>query len=42
LDLSMPRNADPAVRALPGVRLIDLAGLFDAATPDAGRLEGRA
>ena len=27
VDLSMPRNVDPGVRALPRVRLIDLAGL---------------
>jgi glutamyl-tRNA reductase len=27
VDLAMPRNVDPAVRALPSVRLIDLAGL---------------
>ncbi|MDR2988062.1 MAG: glutamyl-tRNA reductase [Nocardiopsaceae bacterium] len=27
VDLSMPRNVDPAVRALPWIRLIDLAGL---------------
>jgi glutamyl-tRNA reductase len=38
VDLSMPRNVDPAVRALPGVRLIDLADLrFEGAT-DAGDL----
>jgi glutamyl-tRNA reductase len=30
VDLSMPRNVDPAVRALPGVRLIDLADLRSA------------
>jgi len=27
LDLCVPRNVDPAVRALPGVRLVDLADL---------------
>jgi glutamyl-tRNA reductase len=27
VDLSLPRNVDPAVRALPGIRLIDLADL---------------
>jgi glutamyl-tRNA reductase len=38
VDLSMPRNVDPAVRALPGVRLIDLAGLRSDGMSDAGDL----
>ena len=38
VDLSMPRNVDPAVRALPWVRLIDLAGLRSAGLADAGDL----
>jgi len=38
VDLSMPRNVDPAVRALPWVRLIDLAGLRSDGTSDAGDL----
>jgi len=38
VDLSMPRNVDPAVRALPWVRLIDLAGLWSDGDSDAGDL----
>jgi glutamyl-tRNA reductase len=38
VDLSMPRNVDPAVRALPSVRLIDLAELRSAGMSDAGDL----
>jgi glutamyl-tRNA reductase len=38
VDLSMPRNVDPAVRALPWVRLIDLADLRSAGLADAGDL----
>jgi glutamyl-tRNA reductase len=38
VDLSMPRNVDPAARALPWVRLIDLADLRSAGTSDAGGL----
>lgn len=38
VDLSMPRNVDPAVRALPGVRLIDLADLRSAGLAGAGGL----
>jgi glutamyl-tRNA reductase len=38
VDLSMPRNVDPAVRALPGVRLIDLADLRSDGMSDAGDL----
>lgn len=38
VDLSLPRNVDPAVRALPSVRLIDLADLRAAGANDAGRL----
>ena len=38
VDLSMPRNVDPAVRALPWVRLIDLADLRSAGLADAGGL----
>lgn len=38
VDLSMPRNVDPGVRALPGVRLIDLAGLRSDGMSDAGDL----
>ena len=34
----MPRNVDPAVRALPWVRLIDLAGLRSEGGSDAGDL----
>ena len=34
----MPRNVDPAVRALPGVRLIDLADLRSAGLAGAGGL----
>jgi glutamyl-tRNA reductase len=34
----MPRNVDPAVRALPWVRLIDLAGLRSDGMSDAGDL----
>lgn len=40
VDLSMPRNVDPAVRALPWVRLIDLAGLRSDGDSDAGDLVG--
>jgi glutamyl-tRNA reductase len=40
VDLSMPRNVDPAVRALPWVRLIDLAGLRADGDGDAGDLAG--
>jgi glutamyl-tRNA reductase len=35
VDLSMPRNVDPAVRALPWVRLIDLADLRSDGVTDA-------
>jgi glutamyl-tRNA reductase len=38
VDLSMPRNVDPAVRALPGVRVIDLADLRSDGMNDAGDL----
>jgi glutamyl-tRNA reductase len=38
VDLSMPRNVDPAARALPWVRLIDLADLRSDETSDAGDL----
>jgi glutamyl-tRNA reductase len=38
VDLSMPRNVDPAVRALPGVQLIDLADLRSGGMSDAGDL----
>src|SRR5262249_58401452 len=38
VDLSMPRNVDPAVTALPWVRLIDLAGLPSDGITDAGDL----
>jgi len=38
VDLSMPRNVDPAVRALPWVRLIDLAGLRFDGMSEAGGL----
>ncbi|HEY7146838.1 MAG TPA: glutamyl-tRNA reductase [Streptosporangiaceae bacterium] len=37
-DLSMPRNVDPAVRALPWVRLIDLADLRSGGMSDADGL----
>jgi glutamyl-tRNA reductase len=40
VDLSLPRNVDPAVRALPRVRLIDLADLRCAGIGDAGDLAG--
>ena len=40
VDLSMPRNVDPAVRALPWVRLIDLADLRSHGAGDAGGLAG--
>lgn len=40
VDLSMPRNVDPAVRALPWVRLIDLADLRSDGMSDAGDLAG--
>jgi glutamyl-tRNA reductase len=38
VDLSMPRNVDPGVRALPWVRLIDLADLRSDGVSDAGDL----
>jgi glutamyl-tRNA reductase len=38
VDLSMPRNVDPAVRALPWVRLVDLADLRSDGLSDAGDL----
>jgi glutamyl-tRNA reductase len=38
VDLSMPRNVDPAVRALPWVQLIDLADLRSDGMRDAGGL----
>jgi glutamyl-tRNA reductase len=38
VDLSMPRNVDPAVRALPWVRLIDLAALRSDGDSDASHL----
>ena len=38
VDLSVPRNVDPAVRALPWVRLIDLAGLRFDGMSEAGGL----
>jgi glutamyl-tRNA reductase len=38
MDLSMPRNVDPAVRALPWVRLIDLADLRSDGMGDADDL----
>jgi len=38
VDLSMPRNVDPAVRALPWVRLIDLADLRSGGLSEAGDL----
>lgn len=34
VDLSVPRNVDPAVATVPGVRLIDLEGMNDDATTD--------
>jgi glutamyl-tRNA reductase len=40
VDLSMPRNVDPAVRALPWVRLVDLADLRSDGMSDAGDLAG--
>ena len=40
VDLSMPRNVDQAVRALPWVRLIDLAELRSGAASEAGDLAG--
>jgi glutamyl-tRNA reductase len=40
VDLSLPRNVDPAVRALPWVRLIDLADLRCAGISDASDLAG--
>ncbi len=40
LDLSLPRNVDPGVRALPWVRLIDLADLRSAGMSGAGELAG--
>src|SRR5262249_3494622 len=38
VDLAMPRNVEPAIRALPWVRLIDLAGLRSDETAAAGDL----
>jgi glutamyl-tRNA reductase len=38
VDLSLPRNVDPSVRALPAVRLIDLADLRASGARDAGDL----
>jgi glutamyl-tRNA reductase len=38
VDLSLPRNVDPSVRALPSVRLIDLADLRAGGAGDAGDL----
>src|SRR5262249_57241959 len=38
VDLSMPRNVDPAVRALPWVRLVDLADLRSDGLNGAGDL----
>ncbi|MDQ1629963.1 MAG: glutamyl-tRNA reductase [Actinomycetota bacterium] len=35
VDLSVPRNVDPQVAALPGVRLIDLEEMYDDANVDA-------
>ena len=35
VDLCLPRNVDPAVRTFPGVRLVDLADLSAAGSPDA-------
>jgi glutamyl-tRNA reductase len=40
VDLSMPRNVDPAVRALPWVRLIDLSDLRSDGLSDADDLAG--
>jgi glutamyl-tRNA reductase len=40
VDLSMPRNVDPAVRALPWVRLVDLADLRSDGLSDVGDLAG--
>jgi len=40
VDLSMPRNVDPAVRALPWVRLVDLADLRSDGLNGAGDLAG--
>jgi len=43
VDLSLPRNVDPAVDAVPGVRLLDLDDLGDAGSgiaPDLWALEG--
>jgi glutamyl-tRNA reductase len=40
VDLSMPRNVDPDVQALPWVRLIDLVGLRADGDSDAGDLAG--
>jgi glutamyl-tRNA reductase len=38
VDLALPRNVDPSVRALPWVRLIDLADLRSQGTSNAGDL----
>jgi glutamyl-tRNA reductase len=40
VDLSLPRNVEPSVRALPSVRLIDLADLRAGGASDAGDLAG--
>ena len=40
VDLSLPRNVDPAVRVLPWVRLIDLADLRSDGMGDAGGFAG--
>lgn len=36
VDLSVPRNVDPAVATVPGVRLIDVEGMNDDASADPG------
>jgi glutamyl-tRNA reductase len=40
VDLSMPRNVDPAVRGMPGIRLLDLADLRALGTGDSADLAG--
>ncbi len=42
VDLGVPRNIDPRVRELPGVRLVDLEELRDLARPDADPAAGPA
>lgn len=40
VDVSVPRNVDPAIAAVPGVRLIDLEGMNDDPTADAALAAG--